>query len=132
MDKADFDAVAQRLIGEGVQIVEVAPPGWEGTVKGMKRHREIDNPWALAWWMRSKGYKSRRKKRKSESLERVQEATTTADVDTVPLPWLTPPLEGIEFSKEEQEETLEHISHMFPGLSKAELKKRIFGGGKKD
>ena len=39
---------------------EVAPPGWEGTVKAMKKHKEIDNPWALAWYMKNKGYKSHR------------------------------------------------------------------------
>ncbi len=38
---------------------EVAPSGWEGTVKAMKKHgKEIDNPWALTNWMKSKGYKS--------------------------------------------------------------------------
>ena len=34
----------------------VAPPGWEDTVKKMKKHDEIDNPWALAWSMKNKGY----------------------------------------------------------------------------
>ncbi len=33
-----------------------APPGWEGTVKEMKHHKDIDNPWALAWSMKDKGY----------------------------------------------------------------------------
>ena len=33
----------------------VAPEGWEGTVKKMKKHPEIDNPWALAWDMKNKG-----------------------------------------------------------------------------
>lgn len=33
-----------------------APPGWESTVKDMKKHKEIDNPFALAWWMKNKGY----------------------------------------------------------------------------
>lgn len=42
-------------------VDEVAPPGWESTVKGMKKHKEIDNPWALAWHMKKKGYKSRKK-----------------------------------------------------------------------
>lgn len=36
----------------------VAPPGWEGTVKKMKKHKDIDNPWALAWSMKNKGDKS--------------------------------------------------------------------------
>lgn len=34
---------------------EKAPPGWEGTVKKMKKHPEIDNPFALAWSMKNKG-----------------------------------------------------------------------------
>jgi len=34
---------------------EVAPPGWEGTVKAMKKHPDIDNPWALSWYMKGKG-----------------------------------------------------------------------------
>lgn len=37
-------------------LEEVAPEGWEATVKKMKKHKEIDNPWALAHWMKSKGY----------------------------------------------------------------------------
>ena len=37
-------------------ITEKAPEGWEATVKKMKKHKEIDNPWALAHWMKSKGY----------------------------------------------------------------------------
>ena len=35
--------------------VEKAPPGWEGTVKHMKKHKNIDNPWALAWSMKNQG-----------------------------------------------------------------------------
>ncbi len=38
------------------KFLEVAPPGWEGTVKKMKSHPEIDNPFALAWWMADQGY----------------------------------------------------------------------------
>lgn len=33
----------------------VAPPGWEPAITRMKRHRGIDNPWALAWWLRKRG-----------------------------------------------------------------------------
>ena len=40
---------------------EAAPKGWEGTVKAMKKHKEIDNPWALAHYMKNKGYKSHKK-----------------------------------------------------------------------
>lgn len=38
--------------------VAVAPPGWEGTIKEMKKDPDIDNPWALAWSMKNKGYES--------------------------------------------------------------------------
>ena len=43
-------------------INEVSPPGFEGTVKAMKKHKEIDNPYALAWYMKNKGYKSHKNK----------------------------------------------------------------------
>lgn len=39
-------------------VAEKAPEGWEGTVKAMKDEPGIDNPFALAHWMKSKGYKS--------------------------------------------------------------------------
>ena len=48
----------QVLSVEGVNDVEeVAPPGWEGTIKAMKKDKKIDNPYALAWWMKNKGMK---------------------------------------------------------------------------
>jgi hypothetical protein len=42
-------------------VAEVAPLGWEKTVKAMKKHDNIDNPFALAWSMKNKGYKSHKK-----------------------------------------------------------------------
>jgi hypothetical protein len=42
-------------------IEEVSPPGFKGTVKAMKKHKDIDNPWALAWSMKNKNYKSHKK-----------------------------------------------------------------------
>jgi hypothetical protein len=44
---------------------EVSPPGWSGTVKAMKRHKDIDNPWALSWYMKNKGDKAHYKPEKS-------------------------------------------------------------------
>jgi hypothetical protein len=37
-------------------LQEGAPTGWEGTVQAMKKHKEIDNPWSLAHWMKKRGY----------------------------------------------------------------------------
>jgi flavodoxin len=64
-------------------IDEVSPPGWGGTVKAMKKHKDIDNPWALAWHMKGKGdkphYKDKEgspkkyKKYKHESINEARE-----------------------------------------------------------
>ena len=43
------------------EISEAAPEGWEKTVLAMKKHKEIDNPWALAHWMKKKGYHPHKK-----------------------------------------------------------------------
>ena len=64
-------------VGDDVQndgsfeVTEKAPQGWEGTVKAMKKHDNIDNPFALAWSMKNKGYKSHKKESNEyfESLE---------------------------------------------------------------
>lgn len=47
---------------------EVAPAGWEGTIKAMKKSKKIDNPWALAWHMKKKGYKPHKKEEQSFKL----------------------------------------------------------------
>jgi hypothetical protein len=39
------------------EIKEVSPPGWSGTTKAMKKHKDITNPFALAWSMKKKGAK---------------------------------------------------------------------------
>lgn len=55
--------------GTDDQLAEAAPKGWEGTVKGLKKHKdEVDNPYALAWYMKNKGYKSHKKEDVTESV----------------------------------------------------------------
>ena len=49
----DLDAMKEA-------VNEAAPEGWEKTVLAMKKHKEIDNPWALAHWMKKKGYHSQK------------------------------------------------------------------------
>lgn len=53
---------------EDQNLSEKAPEGWEGTVKAMKKHKEIDNPYALTNWMKNKGYKSHKKESVEESV----------------------------------------------------------------
>lgn len=45
-----------RFFAEAGRFREKAPAGWEGTVKHMKKHKDIDNPWALAHYMKNEGY----------------------------------------------------------------------------
>jgi hypothetical protein len=59
---------------------EVAPEGWEGTVKAMKKSKKVKNPWALAWYMKDKGYKSH----KSESV--ADEGKLPADTANIQKP----------------------------------------------
>jgi hypothetical protein len=44
-----------------LSINEKSPPGFSGTVKAMKKHKDITNPFALAWWQKNRGYKSHKK-----------------------------------------------------------------------
>ncbi len=48
--------VDQDMAAMKEELNEAAPEGWEKTVLAMKKHKEIDNPWALAHWMKKKGY----------------------------------------------------------------------------
>ncbi len=57
---SDFRKLVDQ-VASGKRMDEVSPPGFEGTVKSMKKDKDIDNPYALAWWMKNKGYKSSKK-----------------------------------------------------------------------
>ena len=59
IDKTTADI--KKSLNKEETVSEVAPPGFEGTVKAMKKYKGIDNPWALAWSMKNKGYKSHKK-----------------------------------------------------------------------
>jgi len=57
--KFHFDGEAcpieEDFIDPEKKVNEVSPPGWSGTTKAMKKHKEITNPFALSWWMKNKG-----------------------------------------------------------------------------
>lgn len=67
--------VARSMSEENIQ--EVSPPGFEGTVKAMKKHGEVDNPWALAWYMKNKGFKSHKTKSGKDVSEAVGQMAAT-------------------------------------------------------
>ncbi|MAG10695.1 hypothetical protein CMI44_00055, partial [Candidatus Pacearchaeota archaeon] len=84
-----------------IEIEEKAPPGWEKTVKKMKKNKEIDNPYALAWYMANKGDKPEEwenhtigEHTKKRFAERIFEATVLSitDVDQ----WTTEIYKGIK------------------------------------
>ena len=88
MGDSDADADALKSAGfgsdEDYESInnEVSPPGFKGTVKAMKKHDEIDNPYALAWHMKKKGYKSHKKadgSDKNESVQQGEEMTTLGE-----------------------------------------------------
>tara|TARA_A100001011_G_scaffold367570_1_gene421106 strand:- start:74 stop:697 length:624 start_codon:yes stop_codon:yes gene_type:complete len=92
------------------KLLEVSPPGFKGTVKAMKKHDEIDNPYALAWHMKNKGDEARYKNKdgRPEKKEKYKE-----DVDEANLP--------------------PHLAKFFDkkGNPKAEVAKRMAAGQKK-
>jgi hypothetical protein len=72
-------AVADLKSVKEAYAMEVSPPGFKGTVKAMKKHKDIDNPYALAWHMKKKGYKSHKKadgSDKNESVTQGEDMTT--------------------------------------------------------
>ena len=59
-----------------MDINEKAPPGWRGTVAAMRlKHKEIKNPYALAWHMAKKKYRPHYKDVKSSKAKRVPPKT---------------------------------------------------------
>ena len=57
----DYITTVRDYLQSREELDEKAPPGFEGTVKAMKKHPEIDNPYALSWYLKNKGAKSHRK-----------------------------------------------------------------------
>jgi hypothetical protein len=62
-DEYDYDPPTSA--GPPGQKFEVAPYGMSRMVKAMKKTQaegdaHFDNPFALAWWMKNQGYKSRK------------------------------------------------------------------------
>ena len=107
--KSMSDTMAEVRANEE-KLLEVSPPGFKGTVKAMKKHDEIDNPYALAWHMKNKGDEARYKNKdgRPEKKEKYKE-----DVDEANLP--------------------PHLAKFFDkkGNPKAEVSKRMAAGQKK-
>ena len=64
----------------------VAPPGWEKSVKKMKRSGDVDNPFALAWWMKKRGAKPHKEDADTDAAfdAEVQAALVTLQAQALP------------------------------------------------
>jgi len=62
-------------------VDEKSPPGWSGTTKAMKKHRDISDPFALSWWMKKKGYHPHHKPEGKE--ERLENLAVKEAVDKI-------------------------------------------------
>jgi len=58
VENSDGKVVQTESVSD--ELGEKSPPGWKGTVEKMKDHKDIDNPFALAWYMKNKGNKPRK------------------------------------------------------------------------
>ena len=49
------EACGKVHMDEECPLAEVSPPGWSGTTKAMKKHKEITNPFSLSCYLKKKG-----------------------------------------------------------------------------
>ncbi len=68
---------------KGQELPEVSPPGWAGSVKAMKKHKDIDNPWALAWHMKNKGDKPHYKDQDGRPEKKAKYKNEEVDTDGI-------------------------------------------------
>jgi len=84
IDRMVVAETAEWMANRLATILEVSPPGWKGSVKAMKKHKEIDNPWALAWSMKNKGAKPHYKDDESgEKKKQYADESAMKPVDTL-------------------------------------------------
>lgn len=57
------DGRGKEQLNDADEMAEVAPPGFEKVVKGLKKNKDVDNPWAVAWSMKNKGAKPTKESR---------------------------------------------------------------------
>lgn len=68
------------------EVEAKAPPKWKHTVEKMKKEPGIDNPFALAWWMKDKGMVPHQSAQDGEIVAKVSKADTikkVAEVDSI-------------------------------------------------
>jgi hypothetical protein len=118
---AGLPAKELLIESDASMLDEKSPKGFEGTVKAMKKHKDIDNPWALSHWMKNKGYhshrtKSGKKKRNDECQDETPEQNESVRLDLSSL------VETLLSEKWDSDyETPKSKQGMWDGWSKADL-----------
>jgi uncharacterized OB-fold protein len=51
---------------DGRSVNSDSPPGWKKTVEKMKKHKDVNNPFALGWWMKEQGYRPKKSSLESD------------------------------------------------------------------
>mgnify|MGYP001596538186 CR=1 FL=1 len=64
----------------------VAPPGWEKSIKRMKRSKAVDNPFALSWWLKNRGVKPAKEEDAAEPVFDAEVDAALHVLATSPLP----------------------------------------------
>ena len=64
----------------------VAPPGWEKSIKRMKRSKDVDNPFAMAWWLKNRGAKPAKEEAAAEPVFDAEVEAAVHILATSPMP----------------------------------------------
>lgn len=59
-DHGSYVQKHEEMPSLSVMANEVTPPGFEKVVKALKKEKEVDNPWAIANYMKNKGDKPKK------------------------------------------------------------------------
>jgi len=115
-----MDDLRRILQLSGIKLTEDSPAGWEGTVKAMKKHKEIDNPWALSNYMKDKGYHSHKTK---SGKDKTSECADEPVEECSDKPMKDEPIESGKINEkwDTDYETPESKKGMWDGYSKSEL-----------
>lgn len=93
-DGAEYDENGPQDVGgfrplRDRRASEVAPPGYEPVVKALKKQPEIDNPWAVAWSMKSRGIRPKKKGKKTALRGSTEQVYEEPHKPMGQMPWLS-------------------------------------------
>lgn len=121
----NVEKIANEIIAS--ERIAVSPPGWSGTTRAMKRHKEIDNPFKLAWWMSKQRpgakwgpggkltkkpephYKPEKKKKKSNDDINLRVAAITDIILAEPIQPIDNPMTSVNITSSKSYSTIDSV-----------------------